>query len=209
MVFDPLDPAELTVVDELLFEKLYVVQESADVLIDCGAFRGISTIYLQDQLRAGTVIALEPQRDNFVILQRRLRDLLSGAIRFENCAVGAERGQVLFSGYGVGGHIGKEGSSIRQIRLGDVEEIVRANSLLLKMDVEGAEEAVLPDILPHLPQRCVILVETHFSENRAWELFSAYSAVGFEVSMIRKRPNLESDAVFIDWELRRNGHEAN
>lgn len=204
LVFNPLDPVELIVVDELLFGELYVVRKSVDVLIDCGAFRGISTIYLQDQLGAGTVLAFEPQGENFFILQRRLQDL-PGAIRCENCAVGDEDKQVFFSGHGVGGAVGKEGASIGQVRLADAGEIARADSLLLKMDVEGSEEMILPDILPHLPQRCVIWVETHFDEDRARELLAPYGAAGFEISMIRSRPDPESDVVFIDWELRRNG----
>lgn len=43
VVFDPLSTAELTVVDELLFGELYTVGEHFDTLVDCGAFRGIST----------------------------------------------------------------------------------------------------------------------------------------------------------------------
>lgn len=207
LVFNPLDPVELTVVDELLFGELYVARRSADVLVDCGAFRGISTIYLQDQLGAETVIAFEPQRDNFVVLQRRLQEL-SGAVQCKNCAVGDEDKQVFFSGKGIGGAVGKEGSSIGQVRLANIEKIIRAGSLLLKMDVEGAEEVILPDILPFLPQRCVIWLETHFGEDRARELLAPYRAAGFEVSMMRSRPDLASDAVFIDWKLQRNSDGA-
>lgn len=207
LVFDPLDPVELTVVDELLSGELYVVREPADVLVDCGAFRGISTIYLQDQLGARTVLAFEPQRDNFVILQRRLRNM-PGTVRCENCAVGDRHGQVLFSGHGVGGQVGEEGASIGQIRLGDVKEIARAGSLLLKMDVEGAEETILPDLLPRLPPDCTIWVETHSTEGRARTLLDSCNAAGFEVSMIRARPDPESGVVFIDWKLRRSGDGA-
>lgn len=204
LVFNPLDPAELVVVDEILFERLYIIRHFADVLVDCGAFRGISTVFMQDQLRAGVVLAFEPETENFAILKQRLQNLL-GDVQCKMYAVGNVQREVRFSGKGVGGRVGEEGKRVWQVRLSDTLEIRHAESLMLKMDVEGAEEAILPDLLPHLPSRCTILLETHSTEERAHALLDTYRAAGFKISMVRRHSG--SGVVFIDWELQRDGDD--
>ncbi len=208
VVFDPLDPTELTVVDELLDETLYVLQgDRPDVLLDCGAFRGISTIYLQDQAQAGIVEAYEPQPDNFAVLKRRLATFCPTA-RARNVAVGCSAAEVSFSGEGVGGRIErgtKSGNDItvQQIQLNASNVFATAKHLLLKMDVEGEEVKILPDLLKVLPRRCTVFLETHGSEAEAQELLRPYREAGFTVRMRRVRNDSASERVFIDWELGR------
>ena len=97
LVFDALEPVEMSVIDEFLFTTLYLIEARADTVIDCGAFRGISTIYLSDQARAGTVIAFEPQKDNCAFLVQRVKQRLPDAV-CRNEAVGNENSTVCFAG---------------------------------------------------------------------------------------------------------------
>ena len=202
VVFNPLSTAELTVVDELLFGELYTLGERFDTLVDCGAFRGISTIYLQDQAKAARVVAFEPQADNFRVLSRRLARHLPEACCI-NAAVGVESGEVFFEGDGVGGKVSLAGDSVKQVSLSDAPELASAGRLLLKMDIEGAEEQVLPKLLAALPQTCTILLETHFEEAKTAELVLPYETAGFRARVLRKRKDPDSSVWFMDWELER------
>ena len=202
LMFDPNEVLELTVVDELLFDGLYQLEEPFDVVVDCGAFRGISTIFLQDQAKAGTVVAFEPNPENFRVLQRRLQCAIPTAKLFAG-AVGNAEGLARFSGHGVGGKVGEAGVEVPVFRLADLDVLREAKSLLLKMDVEGAEREIWPDLRQFLPRHCTILLETHSTESEARDLLRPYEQHGFSVKKLRGRKDEESDVVFIDWELKR------
>jgi FkbM family methyltransferase len=203
LVFNPLETSELTVVDELLPGDIYAAKSRAGHFLDCGAFRGISAIYLQDQVKATHVTAYEPQIDNFEILSRRLAKYLPDATCL-NAAVGSLNGGVLFSGSGVGGSVSAEGNRIRLLRLRDEVPACDRAGLLLKMDIEGAEREVLPDLLPALPQECSFFLETHFPEEPTKALVDLCREAGFVARECRRREEDGSDVLFIDWELQRS-----
>lgn len=202
LVFDPLHTSELTVIDELLPGDIYIATRRADRFVDCGAFRGISTIYIEDQVRSGRVTAFEPQADNFAILARRLAEYLPAAVCV-NAAVGADNGEVFFGGGGVGGSVGEVGNRVRMVRLRDALSAEKSATLLVKMDIEGAERDVLPDILPELPQACELFLETHFPLALSRSLLEPFRREGFSVIECRCRQERDSDVLFIDWELNR------
>lgn len=207
IVFDPLEPNELSVVDELLYGGVYLFNEtSPDAFVDCGAFRGISTIYLQDQAGASAVQAYEPNDENFAVLKRRLAKYVPRA-KAVHAAVGVSEGEVLFSGDGVGGKI-QRGESPRtqvvcQVCLRANPVLGNSSKLLLKVDVEGEEEHIFPDLLGALPVQCTMFLETHGSEKAAQDLVRPYRKAGFDVYMRRIRKDPDSDGSFIDWELSR------
>jgi len=212
IVFDPLAPDELSVADELLYDGVYQLDGDApDTLVDCGAFRGISTIYLQDQAGAATVEAYEPHPGNFAVLQRRLAKHFPGA-KAVHAAVGNSDGEVSFEGNGVGGRVQRDGLSagavqVREIRLGEMPSLDDEENLLLKLDVEGEEEQILPGLLRSLPSRCTVFLETHGREKEAQDLVRPYRMAGFDVHMrrIRKDTDSHTHGSFIDWGLIRSG----
>jgi FkbM family methyltransferase len=202
LVFNPRHTSELTVVDELLPGDIYTAKSRVGHFFDCGAFRGISSIYLQDQLKAARVVAFEPQHENVAVLTRRLAKYYPDAVCV-NAAVGAENANVLFEGVGVGGSIGAEGRPVRMVRLRDELAGSGAEGLLLKMDIEGAEREVLPDLLPVLPQECSLFLETHFALGSTEALLGPFCEAGFAIKECRRREEGGSDVLFIDWELHR------
>lgn len=207
LVFDVLEPVEMSVIDEFLFTTLYLVEGQADTVIDCGAFRGISTIYLSDQTGAKSVIAFEPQVDNFAFLVERLQQRLPDAV-CRNEAVGNVASSVFFSGVGVGGSVGTDGVEIGQLRLADLPAIAASGALVLKMDVEGAEQWILPELLAVLPEKCVILLETHFERGRSEELVRPYIQSGFKAERVRARKHPYSEIIYEDWVLQRQVNSA-
>lgn len=204
LVFNPLDVSELTVIDELLPGDICIVVQLAEVFADCGAFHGISTIYLQDQVKAARVTAYEPQAENFAILARRLGKYLPSAVCV-NAAVGQENGEVLFDGGGVGGSVGEVGNRVRMVCLRDELSAERPSMLLVKMDIEGAEREVVPDLLSGLPTTCSLFLETHFVEGEAEILLAPLETAGFSLREVRRRRYKDPKVWFIDWELNRGG----
>ena len=202
LVFDPQQTAELAVVDELLPGRVYIAKNHANVFLDCGAFRGISTIYLQDQAKAARVVAFEPQVDNFAVLSRRLSKQLPMAT-FVNAAVGQANGEALFDGNGVGGSISTSGSPVRMVRVRDEIRCMDKDVLLLKIDIEGGERDLLPDLQSALPGNCTIFLETHFAEKTAEALLAPLRKSGFSCQEVRRHQEAVSGVQFIDWELRR------
>jgi len=70
-----------------------------------------------------------------------------------------------------------------------VAALSRLNSerLLLKMDIEGEEEQLVPLLLPILPAHCAIFFETHSGDVGWSALFKEMTDCGFRVSLIRDR----------------------
>ncbi len=203
LIFNPTETSELTVIDELLPGHVYIVSGPASLFLDCGAFRGISTIYLQDQVKAERVIAFEPQAENFAVLSRRLSEYLP-EVTVLNAAVGEKSGEASFGGEGVGGGIGLKGSIVPLVRLRDELKSTHASSLLLKVDIEGAERDLLPDVLDALPERCAMFLETHFAEGQAESLLEPLQKAGFSCREVRRHQGLDPDIWFVDWELKRD-----
>jgi hypothetical protein len=73
--------------------------------------------------------------------------------------------------------------------------------------VEGAEKDLLPALLPFLPRKCVILLETHYMEEQVRQILQIYEDSGFSVVLLRKREDSEAGVDFIDWELCRGIHD--
>lgn len=211
LVFDPLEPNELCVVDELLCGNVYLIDRTiADTFVDCGAFRGISTIYLQDQARASTVEAYEPNDVNFAVLQRRLAKYYPDA-KAVHAALGPSEGHALSSDDGISGKIRRgespETQIVRQLSLRANPSIGRASSLLLKIDVEGEGQQILPELLGVLPMDCTMFLKTHGLEKAAQHLVRPYRKAGFDVSMRRIRKDRDSDGSSIDWDIVRRRAE--
>ncbi len=60
-------------------------------------------------------------------------------------------------------------------------------SLLLKLDIEGEEERLVPALLPVLPRRCAIFFETHRG-GAGWDAVDGLLVAGaFSVRLLRER----------------------
>jgi hypothetical protein len=86
--------------------------------------------------------------------------------------------------------------SVRTLDLGGYMATVQPRRLLLKLDVEGAEEKLLPVIADVLPQDCVIFLETHHGEESWRRLSKLLRGRGFAVSPTRQR-DVYTDGVAI------------
>lgn len=196
--------SELLVVEEILCSEHYIVTKRHDLLVDFGAFRGISTIFLADQTKAEKIVAVEPNRENFTVLSQRLGRLLPRA----ECicaAAGAQKGSAFFSGSGVSGAFAGSGTEVKVVGPCDVCDLGGASNPVVKIDIEGAEEHVLPLLLESFPEHCVVFLETHNGEDAASLLLQPYRRKHFSVTRCTGARLPDAHSPYIDWKLERCG----
>ncbi|GIX44449.1 MAG: FkbM family methyltransferase [Candidatus Hydrogenedentota bacterium] len=138
-------------------------QSAPRFVVDAGAHIGVFSLIVSAYFPEARILAIEPNRANIEILERNFSanqvhgDIQPVALWNENTPVGFSGGQ----------------SNAGRIQPDEREEQVQARTLssilgdsisevdFLKLDIEGAELAVLPDVLPQLPQTACIYVELH------------------------------------------------
>lgn len=174
MQLDPSDLSHLIVSEEVILDDIYNLAEvpfTPNMVIDCGAHIGLFTLRAAALFRRASFTAFEPDPDNACWLRRQIeRNKL--AVRVIEAAVSVEDGVTAFdAGRGCGSALAElspgEGKYIDVPTVNLREFVAKAHpaSLLLKLDIEGAEESVLPHILPVLPEECAIFMETHYGED--------------------------------------------
>jgi FkbM family methyltransferase len=113
------------------------------LIVDAGAYIGLTTVFLARRFPQATVVAIEPDGSNFELLLRNTRALPN--ITAIHAALWSESGLDLrlstsdrkwSTRVGVSGH----GPRIRTVTVSDVLEMTgKARLDLLKLDIEGAE----------------------------------------------------------------------
>ena len=66
--------------------------------------------------------------------------------------------------------------------------------LLLKLDVEGEEAKIMPDLVPLLPPTCAVFFESHNGEDGFRDMERHLTAAGFAVQRNRTHDELYVDA---------------
>jgi FkbM family methyltransferase len=160
-----------------LFEKAVADLKPGDICIDCGA--NVGTITRQLASTGATIHAFEPDPDAFAALRTNVGHLKN--VILHNAAVGVGDGQVgLYRGARFSekrGGISEGGSTVQaKLNVSDddmvmVDQIdlaafvlrLGANVAVLKIDIEGAEVALMTDLLERglFDRFESIFVETH------------------------------------------------
>jgi len=167
----PTNTSELVIYEELFFEKVYdfsSIRFEPDVVLDCGGFQGYFTLLANVHFPSAKFLAFEPSPQNYkAMLSNFERNGLPIDARQQ--AVSIHAGAMMFAGEGYGGHLATtvDENSV-EVQVVDLREIVSnlaSRRLLLKLDVEGEEDSILPGLLPILPSTCAIFFEWHHSDS--------------------------------------------
>lgn len=159
---------EIVIEEEYAFIKLILENIPAPVVIDLGANIGLFSLYVFVLKPQARVVAFEPARDTFEILarNRRLNPGLSWEI--QRYAGWGEDGEVRFQSESLStsSHIGFNGSGGEVVPAITLETLLQEHLPdtrvdLLKVDIEGAEEAFLAGSAHLLPAIGHLLVEVH------------------------------------------------
>lgn len=195
VALNPSDLSHLAVAEEIFVEGVYdlsVVPFVPNVVLDCGAHIGMFTLLAASKFPSARLIAFEPEPSNYEWLERNIRlnglnaELLPAAISDQDgratFAAGLGCGSRLVQGSGDGRHV-----EVQTVNLARFIRTLETNRLLLKLDVEGAEEWVLPSMLEALPKCCAIFVETHRGQDGWDHAKRCLETNGFAVSVSRDR----------------------
>ena len=134
-----------------------------DCVWDVGAHYGYVTMAAARRVRNGHVHAFEPGNSNYWFLARHIGWNGFTNVTLHNCAIGDMDGRTTFGG----------GSTSKQHRLGGGDEVVQVKTMrtvmangtqpptFIKMDVEGAEAAILRNGLRDLGRATRLLIAVH------------------------------------------------
>ncbi|RPE08576.1 FkbM family methyltransferase [Chitinophaga lutea] len=157
--------------DEIMGREIYRFEAAnpAPRIIDCGANIGLSVLYFLKLYPQSRITAFEPDARNFDLLQKNLRPYNEAQLDLRPKAVWVHNGHISFdSRGGEGSKIADDGgTAVRCTRLAD---LLREPVDFLKIDIEGAEYAVLKDCAHLLRNVKHLFLEYHGQINHSNEL---------------------------------------
>lgn len=153
------------------------LQSSPRVIVDAGAYTGLSSVYFAMRYPEARIIAIEPSESNFEVLLRNTE-------RFENvfpihAALWAHTGSVILTDPGdgawglqirengdlPGADVELSGPSDHRVSSITVSDVIRGYGLdridLLKLDIEGSEREVFSDCDSWIGKVDAICMELH------------------------------------------------
>lgn len=196
VVMDPAEVSYFLIFDEVVVQNVYdlsVVPFVPDTIIDCGAHIGLFTARAASFFPNSRLIAFEPMPSNADMIDAMARcNKLNVELHREAVSDRTGTGR-FYQRASFGGSLGAGGEAAAgefDVSITDLTDFVRkltTKALLLKMDIEGEEENLIPKLIPCLPERTAIFFETHTAEH-GWDIVkNALVDAKFEVSLIRSR----------------------
>jgi FkbM family methyltransferase len=160
-------PVFLVSINELFVNEFYRFRPSTERLriIDCGSYIGTSILYFKVNYPNAIVSGFEPDESNFDIIKLNLKAWNFSDCYVQNAAIWINNGPLSFSAKGsmasrieAGTYNETNKKTVQSVRLKDLlnEEID-----FLKIDIEGAEHAVLKDCSDQLVNVKNLFVEYH------------------------------------------------
>jgi len=171
---------------EIFIDEIYNVSlSSSPYIIDCGANIGLSIIYLKEKYNDAHILAFEPDKKNYQLLQKNINSFNLENVTIEEKAVWILDTELSFKNEGnMGSRIDinseSNSTSVKAVRL---KSLLHRKVDFLKIDIEGAEYAVLNDIKESLFTVENMFLEYHGSfkqNNELIEIFQIIHQAGFK-----------------------------
>lgn len=196
VLLDPADWSHLMVFDEVVIDNVYdltLVPFNPDLIIDCGGHIGMFTTRAAGCYPTSRIITFEPMPRNAQVVQAMIRHNRLNAELRQAAVSDRDYSTQFFERMSFGGSMDPAADGVvgaYDVKVVNLIELVRELSpqaLLLKMDIEGEEENLLPKLIPHLPPHCAVFFETHTAEI-GWNVIAdAFRAADFDVRQLRER----------------------
>jgi FkbM family methyltransferase len=186
-------------IKEIFIEEIYrqTLPPNAFIL-DCGANIGLSVIYLKKICPTATIIAFEPDPNNFELLQKNIASHDLQNVVLKNEAVWKEDTMLSFESEGTMSSkivFDKETDRSKLTKAVRLKDHLNRKIDFLKIDIEGAEYQVLCDIGDNLSFVTNLFVEYHgmFGQiSELSELFDLFSKKGFRYYIKEATPVYET-----------------
>lgn len=158
---------------EIFLEDIYKQSLPANpYVIDCGANIGLSVLYIKMLFPSATVLAFEPDELNFSLLKRNVESYGLTSVDIRKEAVWTENTELDFSA--TGGLMSRiepgKGTGTSKTKGTRLKDLMTRRIDFLKIDIEGAEYAVLEDIADRLHLVGNFFLEYHGSFGQNPEL---------------------------------------
>nr|VFJ63656.1 MAG: methyltransferase, FkbM family [Candidatus Kentron sp. FW]VFJ66391.1 MAG: methyltransferase, FkbM family [Candidatus Kentron sp. FW] len=169
--FRLMDASDVQVYSQIFLQHEYrfTTIEPPKVILDAGANIGLSAIYFANRYPSGKIIALEPERNNFLLLQKNTAIYeniigIQGALWHKNEMVGLlDSADIQSWAFRIDKANDKK-EKIPAITVGDIIRKFHIDRInILKMDIEGAEREVLGNSKSWIDMVDSIIVESHES----------------------------------------------
>jgi FkbM family methyltransferase len=172
-------------VRQIFGDGLYEFQseESAPVILDCGAHIGIASLYFKERYPAAQIRAFEADADLADMCRANLSTFGAGDVIVEQAAVWTHDEGVNFdTTHDDSGHVStaNNGTNVKSVRLKSILDEKPAH--LLKLDVEGAEFDILRDCGASLGNASHLIAEVHAMDDqqaKIGELLMLLETLGF------------------------------
>lgn len=142
---------------EVFTDHVYYVELESDkpTIIDLGAYIGDTVIYFKTLYPKSKIIAVEPLAENLQLLRKNIEENQIEDVEVVEAAVGArsreieiyadknENAWTSMAGIHEGGWGGQQVSKKLKVKSFTLDELIRGEVDLVKMDIEGAEVAVV------------------------------------------------------------------
>jgi len=201
-------------VKEIFIEEIYKQNLPANpIIIDCGANIGLSVIYLKEHHPDARIIAFEPDETNFNLLEKNINSFGYSNISLRKEAAWIENTELQFSSTGsMSSRIGNSGTSTKTINAIRLKDLLTEKIDFLKIDIEGAEYAVLKDIKDSLLNVANLFVEYHGGFNQTRELTNMLEWIteqGFnyyikEAAPVYRTPFFRESKTIYDYDVQLN-----
>ena len=202
--------------DEIFIKELYKIQLQPECrIIDCGANIGLSVIYLKQLFPKAHILAFEPDDQNFNLLTHNVSSFKFENVELKKEAVWIENTMIGFTNEGsMSSKLDQNSSLTKKVKASRLKDFLNDKVDFLKIDIEGAEYAVLKDIEPVLLNVQNLFLEYHGSFKQSKELvhiFNILNNKGFqfyikEATSVYKSPFFDSldQANKKDWDVQLN-----
>ncbi len=186
-------PSLLHQYEEIVQRKSFDFKSNSEspIIYCCGANIGLEVLHLEQLYPNARIKAFEPDPDLFAVLQSNIDRNESRAEAF-NVALHTADGRLKFQPDGkLGGKIGFGPTDVECKRLRTLIAEEKRIDLLI-MDIEGAENEVLPDCADQLFKVENIFVEWHSAENTPQQLSELLNLLKLSGFRYRLNNNLGS-----------------
>ncbi|MBP5204367.1 FkbM family methyltransferase [bacterium] len=160
---------------EIFTNKIYDVEISNDspIIIDCGAYLGLSIVYFKKRYPNSKIIAFEPNPNVFPFLEENVTCNRLENVTLYNVALGRKKctrdfyidssgiGAFSTSSFNKDAWNGKQRTKRIGVSVDMLSNYINSNVDLVKIDIEGAEMEVMDD-LAHTKK--VVLVDNYIIE---------------------------------------------
>lgn len=154
-------------IDSLLIRRLndFVPDNDRPRILDCGANIGFSVLNYKRQFPQARIVAFEPDPEFAPVLRRNLEQNGAGDVEVVEAAAWTSAGEGRWRSEGIdGSRLAPDGSTV--VRTVDLADYLSDEVDLLKLDIEGAEYAVVEHLADRLGRVKNLSIECHVDQTR-------------------------------------------